>query len=324
LSTFAVANVAPTVAGASIILNNGSNMSLTEATQTPNFSLSFIIADANSCINAASTSEITGYIASVFRSGVGTSSCNTAGHYNNNNCYPSAVGTSTWNLQCTASSTSCTGPSDDTVVYNCTFPLWFTADPTDGGATTSPRWAEHWTAGVAGIDDNNATGSMATSTSGAVEVVSLAAIALQTNLIAYDLLQPGQNMTNLTASTTVRNVGNTGLNEVLYGDSMCGTYTPATPCNLLATSSTIPQNNQKYGTSSARLYTDATSSGAFHLPASTSPATLNIQIPKALSVSTSTTGTTFWGIAVPVAIQLAGTYTGQNTFMAAVSATNTW
>lgn len=326
---FAVSNVAPTVAGGSISIGGvggplGSNLILSqEATQTQGFVMQFIVADANACINAASTTEITGYIASVFRSGVGTSSCNSAVNYNNNSCYPSPVGVATWNLVCTASTTSCTGPTDDTTVFNCTFPLWFTADPTDGSATTSPRFAEHWTAGVAGVDDNNATGSMATSTSGSVELLSYVAIALQTNLIAYDQLQPGQNMSNLSASTTVRNVGNTGLNEVLYGDSMCGSYTPATPCSLLATSSTIPQNNQKYGTSSAVTYGSATGT-AWHLPASSSPATLNIQIPKAIFTATSTTGTTYWGIAIPSAIQLAGTYTGQNTFIAAVSATNTW
>jgi len=321
---FTVSNVAPTVLGGGIVLNNGNNLILTvEAGQTTGFLLGFDVTDANSCVNAASSSEVTGYVASVFRSGVGSSTCNgSAGSYNNNSCYPSGVGTTTWNLVCTASSTSCTGASDDTMHFDCTFPLWFTADPTDGSATTTPFFAQHWTAGVAGVDDNNATGSMATSTSASVELLSYVAIALQTNLIAYDQLQPGQNMTNLTASTTVRNVGNTGLNEVLFGDSMCPNYTPQNPCKISSTS-TIPQNQQKYATSSAVAYTAATGT-AWQLPASTSPATFNIQIPKAISVSTSTLGTTYWGIAVPAAIQLAGSYTGQNTFIAAVSATNTW
>ena len=316
---FTVSNVAPTVAGGSITLNNGSNIILTqEAGQTTGFPLSFIIADANSCVNVASTSEITGYVASVFRSGVGSSTCNgTAGSYDNNSCYPSGVATTTWNLVCVASSTSCTGATDDTKQFDCTFPLWFTADPTDGTATDTPFFAQHWTAGVAGVDDNNATGSMATSTSASVELLSYVAISLQTSLIAYTQLEPGTNMSNLTATTTVRAVGNTGINELLSGDSMCGTYSPSSPCAVSATS-TIPQDQQRYATSAL-----AFASGA-QLPATTSPATLDIRIPKAIYTATSSVGITYWGIAVPGSISLAGSYTGQNTFMAIRSATNTW
>jgi hypothetical protein len=158
---------------------------------------------------------------------------------------------------------------------------------------------------------------MATSSSGAVEVLSYVAIALQTSLIAYSNLEPGNEMANLTATTTVRAVGNTGINQLLSGDSMCGTYTSSNPCPVSGTS-TIPQNQQRYATTAV-----AFASGA-QLPATTSPALLDIRIPKPIYTSTSSVGVTFWGIRVPGTISLAGSYTGRNTFMAARSATNTW
>ncbi|MBY0538359.1 hypothetical protein K2P47_03090 [Patescibacteria group bacterium] len=318
---YTVSNVAPTVAGGTLSLNGGSPITLTNpGAQTTGFTLAYTVADANSCdaVGGGNADEITGYVASVFRSGVGTSTCNgSAGSYNPNNCYPSGVATSTWNLACTASTTSCTaGGADDTIIYNCTFPLWFIADPTNGTSTDTNFHLQHWAAGVAGVDNNNATGSMSTSTT-PVELNSLVAIGLQTNLIAYSQLEPGTNMPTLSASTTLRVLGNTGLNQLLGGDSMCGTYSPGNPCPVSATT-TIPQSEQRYATSAV-----AYGSGTPLQPTSTPGLLLN-QIPKPTSTSTPATGQTFWGIAVPGSISLAGSYTGQNTFTGAVSSPATW
>ena len=318
---YTVSNVAPTVAGGTLSLNGGSLITLTNpGGQTTGYTLSYVVADANSCdaVGGGNADEITGYVASVFRSGIGTSTCNgSAGSYNANNCYPSGVATSTWNLSCTASSTSCTaGGADDTIIYNCTFPLWFIADPTNGTTTDTAFSAQHWAAGVAGIDNNSATGSMSTSTT-PLELQSLVAIGLLTNLIAYTQLEPGTSMPTLSASTTLRVLGNTGLNQLLGGDSMCIGYSPAVGCQVSATS-TIPQSEQRYATSAV-----AYGSGVSLSPTST-PGTLLIQIPKPISTSTPSTGQTFWGIAVPGSVSLAGSYTGQNTFTGAVSSPLSW
>lgn len=317
---FTVSNVAPTVAGGTISLNGGSDIVLTAmGAQTTGYPLSFVVADANSCdaVGGGAADEITGYAVSVFRSGVGTSSCNGyTGGYEPNNCYSSNVATTTWNLNCTASTTSCTGATDDTVIYNCTFPLWYIADPTNGTSTQTPFSAQNWSAAVGGIDNNGATGTVATSTSG-VELLSLVAINLLNNLIAYSQLEPGDQMPTLSASTTLQVLGNTGLNQLLGGDSMCGTYAPGTPCAVSATS-TIPQSEQKYATSAV-----AYAAGVALSPTST-PGTLLIQIPKPTSTSTPTSGKTHWGIRVPASISLAGAYTGQNTFTGAVSAPGVW
>ncbi len=314
---FTVNNVAPTVAGGTISLNGGTDISLTTlAGQTTGFTLTYTVADANSCdaVGGGLGDEMATSVISVLRSGIGTTTCNgSAGSYNPNNCYPSGVSSAVWNLSCTASSTSCTSNTDDTMVYSCTFPLWFIADPTVVG---TPFAAQNWTAGVAGVDNNGATGTMATATS-PVELNSLVGIQLLNPLIPYDQLEAGNQMANLTASTTIRAVGNTGLNQLLGGDSMCTTYTPTNPCPVSATS-TIPQSEQRYATTAA-----AYALGTSLQPTST-PALFDIRIPKPTSTSTPSNGTTFWGIRVPGTIQLAGAYTGRNIFIGAVSGAAFW
>ena len=320
-SPFTVNNVAPTVTN--ISLNGGLNMNLTvEAGQTTGFPLSYTANDANSCdaVGGGNADEVTGYQIQVQRSGVATSTCTAAYALSNPaSCYNSGVATTTWNLSCTASSTSCTaGGADNTVDFNCTFPIWFIADPTDGTSTDTNFFAEHWTAGVAAVDNNNATGSMSTSST-PVEMISYAAISLLTNQIAYTSIEPGTDMPTLIASTTVRSVGNTGMNQLLGGDSMCGAYSPTNPCAVSATS-TIPTAKQKYATTSAAYG----AASAFTLTGTSSPTLLDIRILKPTSTSTASTKQTFWGIGVPGTITLSGNYTGQNVFIGSRSAPATW
>lgn len=313
-SGFTVRNVAPTVAGGSISLNGGANISLSVPSgQTLNFPLTFETSDANSCRNAASSSEMVGYVATVYRSSIGTTTCSgLAGSYNPNNCYPSGAPSSVWNLTCTASTTSCTGPTDPTQLWSCTFPLWFIAEPTD---VVSPFAADTWLASVAGIDDNNATGTRTVGSS-PVELLSFPAINLITGQIPYGSLEPGFNTTTLRATTTIQSVGNTGLNQELAGESMCPGFTTLADCPNSA-SSTIPENRQQFGTSSI-----AYGSG---LPLSSStPQLLQLRVPKTTSTSTPNTGITYWGIGVPIQITTAGAYTGLNTFYGVTSSSTHW
>lgn len=319
-SPFTVNNVAPTVTN--ISLNGGLNMNLTvEAGQTLGFPLSYTANDANSCdaVGGGNADEVTGYQIQVQRSGVATSTCNAAfALANPASCYNSGVATTTWNLACTASTTSCTaGGADNTIDFNCTFPIWFIADPTDGTSTDTNYFAEHWTAAVAAVDNNNASGSMSTSST-PVEMISYAAISLLTNQITYTSIEPGSQMPTLIASTTVRSVGNTGMNELLGGDHMCGTYSPTTPCNIAASTSTIDRLNQKFATSSVAYASGIT------LTATSTPTLLDIRILKPTSTSTASSKQTFWGIAVPGSITLSGNYTGQNVFIGSRSAPATW
>lgn len=141
---------------------------------------------------------------------------------------------------------------------------------------------------------------------------------MNSNLITYPNLESGTNMPFLTSTSSLSNYGNTGLNQILFGESMCSTYSPTNPCPISA-SSTIPVTEQKYGATSTLTY-----AGGAALQASTSPTTFAIQIPKSTATTTPTSGTTYWGIAVPGAITLSGAYTGRNTFLGAVSASTTW
>lgn len=319
-SSLIVQNATPTVSGALISLVQPTTTDIVlsvPASQTTGFSLQFTAADNNSCINAASTSEITNYQLALYRSGVGSTTClgSSAGSYNANNCYTNAVATTTWNLSCTASSTSCTGAGDTTQVWDCTFPLWYIADPTDGTATSTQYPTQNWLSSINAIDDNGATSTLAESTSG-VDVRSLLAFALNSLTIPYGSLEPGQQNDPIVATTTISATGNVGLDERLNGESMCTGYTTAQHCTSSATS-TIAESEQVYATSS-RTYAAATALS------STTLAELEVDVKKSVATSTQETGNTIWGIRVPGTITLAGNYKGENTFTAIVGESSRW
>lgn len=331
-ANFDINNVAPTIVGGDIDLNTGSDLALLVPNgETTGFSLDFTISDANSCINStgATSTEITGYEVSVFRSGIGTAGCDAAaGDYDANNCYSSGVATSTWDLSCTAATSSCTGITDDTQIFNCSFPLWFIADPTDTNATPtldSPFAAENWTAAVRGVDDDFATGTQATNTSQTIDLLQLTAIDLQTAEIAYGALAPGDTapftLLGGTAGATtsdILNVGNTGLDQEVLGDSMCDGYSPSSPCASNA-SSTIPESQQKFSST-----TIAYASILANTLSSTTYSEVELDVNKTTATSSPNLGTTYWGIVVPASISVAGSYQGLNTFRAVTAETGDW
>jgi hypothetical protein len=309
-NNFVVNNVAPTILSGDIILNNGANITLTvPADETTGFSLSYTVSDANSCMNTTNVpgSEIAGYRIALHRSGIATTTCNTTvGSHNPNNCYASQVPTSVWNISCTASTTSCTGPTDDDIIYNCTFPLWFVADPTDPG---TPWAAENWVASVAAVDDDAAISSLVTSSIGQ-ELISFVALDLITASIPYGGLEPGDDTGTLSATTTILAVGNTALDQENIGESMCTTFAVGNECAVSATS-TVPESQQKFATTSL-----AYGSLLATTLSSTTYQQIELDVAKTTSTSTPSQGVTYWGIAVPISITLAGSYEGLNTFTA--------
>jgi hypothetical protein len=317
-ANFDVNNVAPVVSGGDISLNGGLDMSLSPGAETSGFTLDFTVRDANSCEVAGGGDEITAYNVAIFRSGVGTSTCDaTAVGYDPNNCYPSGVATSTWNLSCTQTN-ACAGASQDDIDYSCTFPLWFVADPTDSGPNTPAALiAQNWTAAVAGVDDDFATGTLAT-TSSPVEVISLSALTMLSNDIAYGGIEPGDDSGSLNATSTLENIGNTGLDQEARGESMCGTFSATTTCPVSATS-TIPADQQKFASSSLTY-----SSPSAIVMDDTLDQEVELDVLKTTSTSTPEQGTTYWGIAVPGSIELAGIYTGLNTFTARTAEPGDW
>jgi hypothetical protein len=315
-NNFTVSNVAPTVISGDIEIADadevGDLMLTVEADETPGFNLDFVITDANSCMNTSNTpgSEIAGYRVAVHRSGISTTTCNsTVGSYNPNNCYASQLPTAVWNLSCTASTTSCTSASDDDIIYNCTFPLWFVADPTDAG---TPWTAENWVASVAGVDDDAAVGSLVTASIG-IDLISFVALDLITATIPYGGLEPGDDTGTLSATTTILATGNTALDQENIGESMCTTFSVFDECETSATS-TVPENQQKFASTSlsyGSVLATALSSTTYQ--------EIELNVTKTTSTSTLSQGITHWGIAVPISITLAGSYEGLNTFMAVKS-----
>ena len=318
-ANFEVNNVAPEVLGGDISLNGGTDITLSEpGGETTGFTLDFTVRDANSCEVSGGGNEITSYNVSVFRSGVGTSTCDTtAAGYDPNNCYPSGVDSSVWNLNCTAT-TTCSGPTQDNIDYACTFPLWFVADPTDPGPETpAVLTAQNWTAAVSGVDDDFATGTLAT-TSSPVELFSLSALQILSNDIAYGGIEPGDNSGTLNATSTLENIGNTGLDQEARGESMCGTFSVGTPCAVSATS-TIPADQQQFASSSLTY-----GSASAIIMDDTLDQEVELDVLKSTATSSPEQGTTYWGIAVPGTIELAGSYTGLNTFTARTAEAIDW
>jgi hypothetical protein len=322
-SVLTVSNATPSASAAQITLNGGNDIALAvEAGQTTGFTLQFVASDNNSCdaVGGGLGDEITDYVLSVYRSGIGSTTCNgTAGAYNPNNCYTSGLATSTWNLSCTASTTSCTGSTDTTQIYNCTFPLWYIADPTDF-ASSSLYAAQDWRAAVSPIDNNSATGTFTQSSTAGIDVLAFLSMTLDTFAIPYGQLEPGQKTDPLSASTTILATGNVGIDERLTGESMCTTYTSAVNCRNSATS-TIAESYQVFATSTV-TYASATSSG--HTLSSSTQKLLDINVRKSTTTSSQADGITFWGIHVPITLTLAGSYTGENTFYGVVSSPAQW
>jgi hypothetical protein len=317
---YIVNNVAPVVLGGDISLNGGSDIILSVAGgETPSTTLSFSVNDANTCEAAGGGDEITNnFIVSVYRTDLGTTTCDgTSGAYNPNNCYPSGAGQQVWDLQCTRDNVCANDGEQTNIDFSCEFPLWFVADPTDAGATNIPAAlaATNWSAAVAGVDDDNATGSLET-TANPVDLISFPAFELLTEEIAYANTAPGEDTGNVNATSTTRNIGNTGIDQDVSGDDMCPGYAPGSPCSGDETN-TIPAGEQEFKSGDTIYGTGSPLS-------STTFATVEIDVPKTTSTSSPEIGDTYWGIAVPSVVTVAGDYTGMNSFQVRTAQEGDW
>ncbi|HVM76709.1 MAG TPA: hypothetical protein VMU07_00975 [Candidatus Paceibacterota bacterium] len=316
-STYVVNNVAPTITSSSISLlnTNGSSTPLTLTTpsgETNGFQVKFTVSDNNSCLNASNGQEDVSAILNVYRSGVTQANCQTNGNYNPNNCYPAAVGTTTWSFSCSQDGGSCSGSSSISATWTCTFPLWYVADPTDGVlASDTQYFSQNWLTSVRATDDQGATSSLVEAASGN-ELASFLGVQLNTPSINFGALSPGTNNPTLATSTNLAATGNVGINENLSGLDLCPNF-PSCP---VSATSTVPVGNEQYATS-----TVAYGSG---VALTTSSVLFRIQIPKSIATSTNASGSTYWGIAIPGTIQLSGAYTGQNTFVGVKSPAQNW
>lgn len=314
-SPYVVSNVAPTIASSTITFPDGDLTLTVPEAETTGFKFRATISDNNSCdaVGGGAADEISSILANVYRSGVGQASCDESSEYNPNRCYSGALPTSSWNIAYTASSTSCGGSSDTTIIWEATFPLWFLSDPTDG-TTTNTQFSTHtWMASVRATDDDGATSTLIEmQTANAAELLSFLAFDVIQTSIVYGSLAPGSSTDPIVSTTTLKAIGNVGLDENLSGLSMCTTF-PSCP---VSTTSTIPETEQRYATSSV-AYASATQ-------LTTSSIELELDVQKSTATSSPATRLTNWGIRVPVSITLAGDYTGQNTIIAVTSEPGQW
>ena len=293
------------------------------ATSGP-FTVKFTVNDNNSCLSASSTNEIASVVASVYENPIATSTtCQAGSQYNSNSCYPYASPLT--GMSCVQDGGSCSGANDTTATFTCTFNLWYNADPTDvGSAFAGGTW-------FASASSTNWTGlnSALVQSSVGTNVNSLTAFAVTKTSISYGGLQPGFSVA-LSTSTDLIEQGNTGLDENLYGSTMCTPPLWNYPTNPdpdqcdsggVNAGTKIPVVNQQFATSSVAYNAVAQ---AFPLTASTSPSLLGIHVQKTTATSTPNTKNTWWGILVPGAITLAGNYSGQNTIIGVESSSTNW
>jgi hypothetical protein len=319
VSVFRILNATSTISAATISLvdyDNVGNLTLTvpSATSGP-YKVQFEVSDDNSCLNASSTAEISTTLANVYRSGVTQANCQVSGDYNTNNCYPAA--NSQVLMTCVQDVGSCSGSTDTTATFTCSFPLWYNADPTDAA---TPFSAQNWLASVRAIDDNFATSTLVEATTGN-ELTSFLSFDVSQTTLAFGSLEPGQSNSVLSATSTMLATGNVGLDQDLYGDTMCTNWTAPDSCDAggINPASEIAVSNQRISTTSLATY----ASGAT-LTSSSSPYSLLINIQKTTATSSPQNKNTYFGIQIPIAITVAGSYTGQDTIVGKVSDAANW
>lgn len=323
-STFAISDIAPSISAATVSLVNTSgsgNLTLTVPNgKTTGFKVQFQVDDNNSCLNASGGNEIANIITDVYRSGVTQASCQTSGNFNSNSCYPSASPYT--DFSCTQDGGSCSGASDTSSTWTCNFGFWYNADPTDGTLSSDTQYfGQNWLASVQAGDDNFATSTLTESSTGN-ELVSFLAFDVPETSIYFGALQPGDTTDPLATTTVLKAIGNVGLDQTVYGDTMCTTWSAPDSCdtNGISSANDITVVNQKIATSTVAY----ASSFAYALSGSTTPVSVAIHVLKTTATDTPQTKTNYWGISIPIALQVAGNYTGQDTITAVKSNPSNW
>lgn len=287
-----------------------------EEGETQNFVMRFSVVDDNSCEANGGGNEISDVNINVYRSGVGGAlglGCDASGEYDANSCY---TDTSTFfTPTCYQVPDDCAGPTQSSVEWECTFPMWYIADPTD---IDSQHSGEDWRGAARATDDNAATGPYSRddeAADGASQMIQFLSFRATGSPIAYGSHEPGNNTGNHPATTTVYATGNTGLDQYLSGDAMCVNY----PTCSGDSDSTIYVPYQHYSLASATAYGSGN-----ELSTSTSPVLVDVDILKTTATSSPSEDDTYWGIEVPSSITFAGDYIGKNYIDAAVAPSGEW
>lgn len=222
--------------------------------------------------------DISSATSKIYRSGVvSAQDCTT----NNNNCY--------------SASCSLTGCSGNSCTATCTINIQFHADPTEAGTTYA---SEYWLAWIQATDGSANTAS-SYSPNNVTEVNKLVALNV-TSSVSYGSLQAGNNTGASNEVTTITNTGNSAIDLEISGSNLC---TDHPTCS----GATIGVGQQQYK--------DTTFTYGAGTALGTSPATLNMSLAKPTDSPSNSTGSVYWGIALPSQISV-GSYSGQNNIVA--------
>lgn len=329
-SGFLVQNAAPTVSSSSIQVYDrfGTTTAdqamalVTEEGVTNNFVVQFYVDDDNSCQQWGGGNEISDVDINVFRSAIGGANglgCDAIDEFNANNCYTHTATSTWWAPTCYQVPSTCAGAGDSTATWECTFHMWYVADPTDAGSQYS---GEDWRASARASDEallgSYSTYNGAVDIAGSANMTQFLSFRATGSPIAYGSWEPGQGPSNHPATTTVYATGNTGLDQYLSGDAMCVTYPSCYIAGSTGTS-TIFVPYQHYSLTNSTLYAAGTV-----LSTSTTPTFLNSVIIKTQATSTPANDDTYWSILVPGTITFAGDYIGRNYIDGVVAPSGEW
>jgi hypothetical protein len=294
-NTFTVNNVAPSVSG--VILNGGSDISLSNPGGNTNVSVTATVTDNNSCEDVAA-GNVTASIYHALASG-GYSSCDDNGEDDTDSCYALEA--------CTLDGGSCTGSSDATETYTCTVAVAYHADPTSGAGTSdSPWWDHEWYGTVEAEDDTGLSDDIEVGTP--VEMEDYIALNV-TSSINYGALLPDQDSEDISVypETTVTAYGNVGLDSYLSGANMCDDW----PTCL---GNTISVGFQEHAFSTF-IYGAGTDLAG-------TPTEYELNCTKSTSAGQGTK-IIYWGIGIPNGT-LSGVYQGSNTIDSVKGETSDW
>lgn len=229
---------------------------------------------------AATITDLDGYLdittvaATLFRTSVGYSAVD-----NDNNHY----------------SATCSGGtgSGTTRPYTCSFDVWFHTEGTDANSSYP---TDDWTCRVT-PNDGDGEGTSATDT---IEMNSLSAVSISSNIVFSGGYSPGTNSGAANEVTDIYNAGNVAIDIEIYGNNLC---TDFPTCS----GSTITVGNLEH-------YDIAFTYGA-GLDLTTSPVLNSYNIARSTVHPSTQYRTVYWGIGIP-ALLSGGNYTGQVQFTA--------
>lgn len=307
---FAVANAAPKVTASSITFTPTRTLVLTNPlAETTGFGLTFETTDDNSCQNSSSEKEMKSVKVQLGRNSLFATTCKEGSAFNANNCYSGDVDTTTWNLSCIQNDSSCTGKNDPSTTWNCTFPLWSNADPTDA---PTPWKDDNWNARVSVQDDNTATGTSAIDDPGRYAIVqSFPFIELGADTIDFGEFEPGQTPPDLGTATAgsvlgIKSQGNTAFDLDMQTSDMCPNF-DGVKCTGDENSNTIFGIRQHYATGTVPYWSAAAATGS-----TSTLSTFDINVKKPIATGTPSTRNIYWGIQVPATLMISGDYKGVN------------